>query len=243
MDFKLCLKSIDLWYMKHSIGFIITAILLLQFQSCKTKEEAAPDIKIGAVQLLINEGDTLLFTNNSTHVSKSNWSCDKLGFSSTELAPTLVIKDSGVYQFHYAGTNGDGISNSADLQITVLPDTVFRLSNNGTKIWIIQSIIYNNTEMVTNNCQKDDEFTVYHGSSDTCTLTNGKDTCPPGTYIFELPATSQWRWNSARNTFEFALTAFGSPVNLSFKPKTCTRQTFDGEDAFNGVRIKLQEKI
>lgn len=222
--------------------FISALCLILLFVQCKTKEEGAPELSISVLSSTIGEGDTLVFQNQSKNVSTSSWVCEKLQFASTLFAPSIVIADSGTYDFTYTGVNGDGVSKTQSLKINVIPDTIFRLSNNTKKIWIIKSIIYNGTEMVNTDCMKDDEFTVYKGTTDTCTITHGKDTCAPGTYIFELPATSEWRWNTKISKFEFALYAFGSPVNLSFNPEICTRSEFKGTDAINNVKITLNSK-
>lgn len=229
--------------MSKIIQFIIALGLILFIVQCKTKEEGAPEISISVLSSTIEEGDTLVFQNNSKNVSTSSWVCEKLKFTSTSFAPSIVIADSGTYDFTYTGANGDGVSKSQMMTITVLPDTAYRLSNNTKKIWIIKSIIYNGTEMVNTDCMKDDEFTVYKGTTDTCTITHGKDTCAPGTYIFDLPATSGWRWNTKTSKFEFALYAFGSPVNLSFKPEICTKAEFKGTDAINNVKITLNAKL
>lgn len=226
------------------IKYLIGVAILIAFgsEACKTKDEPAPIVKIAVSNVTISEGDTVIFLNTTEHATKHEWRCDSLGFSSNLAAPIIVITKSGTYDFLYTATNGDGKTSNGKLTLAVTADTIYRLSNNTQKIWIVKSLKYNGNEMVTSSCQFDDEFTVYKAAQDSCTLTHGKDTCPTGTYLFELPATSQWRWNSNKGTFEFALVAFGSPINLAFKPSVCTTSLFEGADVTNGVSIKLALK-
>ncbi len=228
--------------MKQKIQWLILLVAVGFVMQCKTKEEPSPVIKVTITSDVINEGDTLIFVNATNNVSKHEWRCDSLQWTSSEASPSLILTKAGIFDFTYKAINGDGQSDDKKFNITVLPDSIYRLSSNGKKVWIVKSITYGGSEMLTNTCQKDDEFTVFKGLSDTCTLTQGKDTCTPGTYIFTLPATSSWRWVSAKKAFEFSLVAFGSPVNLSFTTTELTSTTFKGNDAVNAVSIHMERK-
>ncbi len=227
--------------MKKPIQWILLVAVVAIASQCKTKEEPTPVIQV-TLNNTLSEGDTLAFMNKTNNASKHEWRCDSLQWSSTEASPTLIVTKAGNYDFTYKATNGDGLSDEEKFTVTVLPDSIYRLSNNGKKVWIVKSITYAGSEMLTNTCQKDDEFTVFKGLSDTCTLTQGTDTCAPGTYIFTLPATSSWRWVPAKKAFEFSLVAFGSPVNLSFTTTELTSTTFKGNDAVNSVSIHMERK-
>jgi len=228
--------------MKQKIQWLILLVAVGFVMQCKTKEEPSPVVKVTITSDVINEGDTLIFVNATNNVSKHEWRCDSLQWTSSEASPSLVLTKAGIYDFTYKASNGDGQSDEKKFNITVLPDSIYRLSSNGKKVWIVKSITYAGSEMLTNTCQKDDEFTVFKGLSDTCTLTQGNDTCAPGTYIFTLPATSSWRWVPAKKAFEFSLVAFGSPVNLSFTTTELTSTTFKGNDAVNAVSIHMERK-
>jgi hypothetical protein len=217
--------------MKQKIQWLILLVAVGFVMQCKTKEEPSPVIKVTITSDVINEGDTLIFVNATNNVSKHEWRCDSLQWTSSEASPSLILTKAGIFDFTYKAINGDGQSDDKKFNITVLPDSIYRLSSNGKKVWIVKSITYGGSEMLTNTCQKD-----------TCTLTQGKDTCTPGTYIFTLPATSSWRWVSAKKAFEFSLVAFGSPVNLSFTTTELTSTTFKGIDAVNAVSIHMERK-
>lgn len=229
--------------MKLLIQFGLAVFILSSVICCKDKTEALPVANFSWSKTSFHEGDTLQFINSSSNASSVLWTSTYRNWSSTEYSPQLVIDSAGQYTFTLKTTNGDGKTNSKSLDITVLPDTIFRLSNNSKKVWIVQSIMYNGSEMLNENCQKDDEFIVFrNGIKDTCNITEGKETCPDGTYIFELPASSDWRYDSKSKSFDFALTAFGTPINLNFSAQKCTRDTFEGTDAINGVSIRLIKK-
>lgn len=219
---------------------LISLVGLLLSSSCKTKEEALPNAMFSLSFETVREGDTLIVKNESTNYRSSLWEVKSIGFQSKDELPTIVFKQAGSYELSLTCYNGDNRESVFTKSITVLPDTVYRLSNNWQKKWIVRSIIYGGNEMLKDSCQKDDEFTVFHNDADTCTLTEGKNSCAPGTYIFDLPATSQWRFNSNLKAFEFALFAFGSPINLSFNIKELSHTIFKGTDVANGVSIWLE---
>lgn len=228
--------------MKQKIQWLILLVAVGFVMQCKTKEEPSPVVKVTITSDVINEGDTLIFVNATNNVSKHEWRCDSLQWTSSEASPSLILTKAGIYDFTYRASNGDGQNDEKKFNITVLPDSIYRLSSNGKKVWIVKSITYAGSEMLTSTCQKDDEFTVFKGLSDTCALTQGNDTCAPGTYIFTLPATSSWRWVPSKKAFEFSLVAFGSPVNLSFTTTELTSTTFKGNDAVNAVTIHMERK-
>ncbi len=225
-----------------TLGFVLTAGIVV-IDACKKKEEAAPVADFTVNSTSINEGDSLILTNKSSNGKSYKWSYSGSSWSSTDASTYFVVDSAGTFSLTLEAKNGDGKSSTKKMDITVLPDTVWRMSNNGKKIWIVKSIKLNGVEQLANSCQQDDEFIVYKTpltSTDTCQITEGTTKCPSGTYLFTLPASSAWRLNKGK--FEFALTAFGSPVNLSFAISKCTRREFEGADGVNNVTIKLAEK-
>lgn len=231
--------------MQHFQRFFILSSafwLVVMAGSCKVEEEPIPTIKTGTYRAVNSEGDTVVFSNSTSHASAYEWNIPDLGYTSTEKEPSIVVTEAGSYTVYLKAFNGDGAFAESSMQLEILPDSVYRLSRNSVKVWIVKSILYGGNEMLTQPCQKDDEFTVYHGTADTCTMTEGTNTCPAGTYIFELPASSEWRFKSSTKSFEFSLNAFGSPVNLSFVTQELTHQTFRGIDNANGVSITLEAK-
>lgn len=230
---------------KLRIGSIIalsTLMVLVIWSGCKSKVEGKPEAAFSPSKAEIREGDTITFINSSKNGSVFTWQIAPNGWSYIGEEATFIFTDAGSYDINLTAKNGDGLSDTKKQTITVLPDSIFRLSNRRSKTWTIRSILYNGNELLTENCQQDDEFIVYRNAADTCQITEGRDTCPDGTYIFALPATSQWRFNSENSSFEFALTAFGSPINLSFGVKYLTRDSFYGFDADNNVHLKMGRK-
>ncbi|MBS3914136.1 MAG: PKD domain-containing protein [Bacteroidetes bacterium] len=221
--------------------YIIALFVTLPAISCKKQTEPSPVADFGFSLFEVYEGDTLVFLNSSKNVSVSFWEMPALNWKSEEFQPQYVFTDAGLYQVNLLVKNGDGLTDSKSLNVNVKPDSIYRLSGNSKKVWIVKSIIYNGNELQTQPCQMDDEFIVFHNQADTCNLTEGTDTCANGTYLFDLPATSQWRYNSA-GTFEFALTAFGSPINLNFDIKYLSKDSFAGYDAINSVSFRLARK-
>lgn len=184
----------------------------------------------------------MVFVNQSVNSKTFFWNIPALNFTSTDKNPSVVFTEAGTFEVYLTCKNGDGKEAAGKIGVDVLPDTIYRLSNKSKKVWIVKSIIYGGNEILTQGCQKDDEFTVYKASPDTCIMTEGNIKCPPGTYIFELPTSSQWRYNSKNKAFEFGLVASGSPINLSFEITELTNQVFKGIDKMNGVSIVLERK-
>jgi hypothetical protein len=224
----------------HLVHLAMLISIALAFYGCKTKEEPLPEVKLSVSSALIFEGDTIQFINESKNSNYYVWKIPALNFTSNEVSPKYTFRLAGKYELYLKARNGDGQEAEKILNIEVLPDSVYRLSNHGKKLWMVKSIIYSGSEVLTQSCQKDDEFTVYYGQSDTCVLTEGKNKCSAGTYIFDLPATSAWRFNSKKKAFEFSLTAFGSPIALSFVATELTHTSFKGKDALNDVSITLE---
>lgn len=217
---------------------------ILMTEACKKKKtEASPTADFSISSATLNEGDTLIITNKSANAASYNWKLSGTSWVSTQANPMLIVDSAGTFSLNLDTRNGDGKTASHSMNITVQPDTVFRLSANSKKTWHVTSILYNGSEMLSASCQKDDELIVWKTPStttDTCQLTEGNDKCPPNTYYFDLPTTSQWRVN--KSAFEFSLVILGSPVLLSFNIVKCTKWEFEGYDATNKVTFKMVKK-
>lgn len=221
-------------------AFFAFIIFLQAVTACKTSEEPEAVARFAFMRDTLAEGDTLFLSNQSEHARSYMWSIPAMNYSSSEESPFIVLENAGKFDLTLVCKNGDGRTNSATRTFEVLPDTIYRLSRNSVKKWNVKSITMSGSEMLTEPCQKDDEFTVYHDDADTCTLTEGVDKCPSGTYLLDLPASSPWRFNSKKGAFEFALMAFGSTINVSVEISELTHTVFKGTDKVNKISIWLE---
>jgi len=232
--------------MKNRILYLLLASFAAGFvliEACKKKSEPTPDTNFAMSAISVSEGDTVLFTNKTTNGKTYNWSYSGSKWTSGETNPMLIVDSAGSFMVTLEAANGDGKKSSKSIGLTVMPDTVFRMSANKKKVWIVTSISYNGIEQLNVTCQKDDEFVVVKSTlaaNDTCTLNEGVNKCPAGTYLLTLPTTSNWRFKKSK--FEFALSLLGSPINLSFAINKCTNQEFEGTDAVNSIVIKMKKK-
>jgi PKD repeat protein len=205
--------------------------------SCKT-ESVVADFNI--LKNEVAEGESVVITNKTLNAKNYEWSISPGGWNSSSQTPNLIFEEAGTYQLKLIAKNGNR-SSEKQVEIKVNPDTVWRLTGNSSKTWYVSSLVYAGTEMLVENCQKDDEFKlVKSASADTFSFTEGVQTCPSGTYIFEIPASGAWRFNQKKKTLEFALTALGSPFNFEFTTTKLTKDIFEGTDAVNEVVMKLR---
>lgn len=226
----------------YTVAALAAGLIALN-EGCKKKEEAAANSEFSLIKTTFNEGDTIMLVSSSTNAKTLKWTFSGSAWSSTNSTAFLPLDSAGTFQINLETKNGDGKGNVKSMTITVQPDTIWRLSGNSSKVWIVESLTYNSSEMLTASCQKDDEFTVIKTSSsstDSCTLTEGTNTCPSGTYLITLPMSSKWRIKDGK--FEFSIVALSTPMNLSFTMDKCTKTEFEGTDSKNSVTIKLKRK-
>lgn len=216
---------------------IYTGLASAILSSCKT-ESVVADFMVE--EPVVKEGELVTVFNNSSNATKYEWSVLPGTWKSTAKNPEVVFEEAGSYQLQLIAKNGKQTS-TKQYFFTVLPDTIWRFTNNSSKTWYVSSLVYAGTEMLVENCQKDDEFRLVKTASvDTFSFTEGIQTCPSGTYIFEIPASGAWRYNAKKKTLEFALTALGSPFNFEFTTDKITKDVFEGTDALNEVVMKLK---
>lgn len=230
-----------------SLGFTVLTSVVLVFaslanSSCKKetkKSNTAPAAGFSLSKTVVSEGDTLIISNLSQNASAFSWSFN--GKTYSDQTPIIIATSAGKHNLLLTATS-NGVSATHSVEVTVLPDTLYRLSNNLIKTWNIKSIKYNSMEQINSPCQFDDEMTLYHHNIDTFQYTEGPQTCPAGTYIFSVPQSGEWRFNSAKKTFDLSLSAFGSPINLNFNLTKVSYDSIGGFDPVNKVDILLIKK-
>ena len=223
-------------YTTCGTSFVLAGIVLGMFCSCKTENVVAD---FAVLKSVLKEGEPAEIQNNSSNATAFEWRLSPGTWKSTDKNPKLEFDEAGTYQLELISKNRKLTSVKQTL-ITVLPDTMWRLTRNNSKIWYVASLVYAGSEMLVDTCQKDDEFRLVRGNMDTFSFTEGNKTCPSGTYLFEIPASGAWRYNSNKKTLEFALTAFGSPYNFEFTTTKITKDGYEGTDAKNEVVMKLK---
>lgn len=187
------------------------------------------------------EGETLTFSAINASGDKFEWLLKPVNSRYSGTYPKIELNESGAYTIELTVYDKSGNSRSKSLSFYVSADTLWRLTNNSRKTWKISSINYSGTELVNEECKKDDEFVITKSSErDTFQLTEGKNKCPDGSYIFAIPASGDWRYNSQNKTLQFALTAFGSPYNFDLVTEYISKDSFSGYDKNNGVRMQLR---
>lgn len=187
------------------------------------------------------EGEMLSWGAFNASGDKFEWSIKPGNSKYSGTNPKIELNESGDYTIELTVYDKSGNSRNKSLSFHVAADTLWRLTNNSTKIWKISSINYSGTELVNEDCKKDDEFIITKSNTkDTFLLTEGKNKCPEGSYIFSIPASGEWRYNSQNKTLQFALTAFGSPYNFDLITEYISKDSFSGYDQNNGVRMQLR---
>lgn len=217
---------------------VIASTTVLMTSNCgKNKINAAFSIQ----ETEVPEGLKFRPVNQSEGADRYKWSITPGNWTSSEREPEIFFEDTGVYELKLTCENRKETSASS-VKIRVKADTMWRLSGAGRKVWNVESILYGGAELLNQPCQKDDEFALVHGSTDTFSFTEGSQKCPDGTYIFTIPASGAWRFNRAKKSLDFSLTAFGSPYSFEFVTTKLTKDEFEGRDTKNDVVLKLKRQ-
>jgi hypothetical protein len=211
--------------------------------SCKKKKIPKPIADFNITSVIVKEGEKVQLTNKSQNSTSYKWTISNGTWTSTEANPLAIFEDAGMANLVLEAKNKNGDISLKSVNITIQADTLWRLCANNKKVWYLSSIVYGGSELVTNVCQKDDEFTLWKLSAvDTFSLTQAKDTCAPGTYLFDMPESGQWRYVASKKSLQFALYAFSSPINFDLVTEKCTKDEFWGYDKLNDVYVKLKKK-
>ncbi|MBL7811501.1 MAG: hypothetical protein JNL57_04705 [Bacteroidetes bacterium] len=224
---------------KH-IGIITFIGVLVTFIACRKTPDPVADFALNTLNP--KEGEVVLCTQRSKNASQYEWRTDNGSFSSNEAQPAIHFDLPGSCKLTLTVKNKDGKAAVKSVDVVVLPDTIWRLSNNDKKVWHIRSIVYAGNELLTEDCQNDDEFICYKTGADTFQITEGSKKCPDGSYPFAMPGSGQWKFDTKKRALQFALVAFGSPINLSFASTKCSRDSFIGYDSVNDVYLKMVRK-
>lgn len=214
------------------------AAVALMNSSCEKKDPVS-SFELPAAE--VSEGFGVRPLNRSLNADQYEWTIEPGAFRYTDWEPLLVFQDTGTYTVRLAAISGKN-KHVSEQYIRVKTDTMWRLYGYGTKTWIVSSILYGGAELLNQPCQKDDEFVLFHGSRDTFSFTEGNEKCPDGTYLFNIPASGVWRFNRAKKSLDFSLTAFGSPYSFEFVTTKLTNDVFEGYDTPNDVWIKLRRR-
>lgn len=217
---------------------LVMAAMAMVNSSCK-KSDPVSAFDLPATE--VAEGFGIRPVNRSLNAEKYEWTVEPGSFRYSDREPLIVFQDTGTYTVKLTAISGKS-KHVSEQYIRVKTDTMWRLYGYGSKTWIVSSILYEGTELLNQKCQADDEFILTHGSRDTFSFTEGNQKCPDGTYLFNIPASGEWRFNRAKKSLDFSLTAFGSPYSFEFVTTKLTNDVFEGYDTPNDVWIKLRRK-
>jgi hypothetical protein len=223
---------------KMILGAIV--FTLIYSTACK-KETLKAEFEL--TKDTVFEGETIPLSNLSKGSNQYEWIIMPGNIRFSGLQPEIRIEHSGFYEITLNVKNSKGKKELFRKQLFVKPDTIWRLTSNNKKVWIIASITYEGSELVDMPCKADDEFHFYkNNTKDTFQITEGNNRCPDGSYIFNIPASGEWRFNRSNNSLDFALTAFQSPFNFEFRTEHLSPDSFSGYDETNDVRIRLRKR-
>lgn len=207
--------------------------------ACKRHQEApAPKAAFTLSDSVFREGDTILVNNVSEHAVRYRWYLNGTLFSESA-APYWIPELNGTYNLELHAISQEGAHHVAGKQLRVLPDTVWRLSEHGSKSWTAVSLLYAGNEMIQFPCQKDDIVTFSYGPVNDYSFTEGKDTCPSGTYLIPMPQKGSWRYDAKRKELNCAVTE-PAPLLLTFKFDSLSRNYFKGTDSRNDAVLILK---
>jgi len=207
--------------------------------SCKRTEETPhPAAVFSLSDSVFREGDTVLISNASEHAQRYQWYLNGTLFSEV-VSPTWIPELSGNYKLELHAIGAGGHHQVAAQQIRVLADTVWRLSEHRNKKWTAVSLLYAGNEMIQFPCQKDDIVTFSYGAVNDYSFTEGKDTCPTGTYLIPMPQKGSWRYDAKRKELNCSVTE-PAPLLLTFKFDSLSRNYFKGTDSRNDAVLILK---
>lgn len=221
------------------LAIFVFGTILWSGSSCKRPEGSpGPVARFSLTDSVYREGDTVVMSNSSEYASRYRWYLNGSLFSEAEV-PDWIPELNGNYKIELHAIGQSGEHHVASRTIRVLPDTVWRLSEHGSKVWTAISLLYAGNEMIQFPCQKDDVVTFSYGASNEYSFTEGKDTCPGGTYLIPMPQKGTWRYDAKRKELNCAVTE-PAPLLLTFKLDSLSRYYFKGTDARNDAVLTLR---
>jgi hypothetical protein len=168
----------------------------------------------------------------SLNTSKYEWSIEGLNLYSNESAPLFFMDSAGLYTLQLIAKGGNGSSSIQKINFEVLPDTMWRLSNNSSKEWQISSILSDGVEQIVDDCQLDDVLLLKQSatSNDSFFFREEFDTCNSGIQFFDLPAKGIWSLNKANNSLAIEISSRGKATSFEFKIEDIRKNYFKGTD-------------
>ena len=206
--------------------------ILLTFYGCKDKIEENSLANFELKSVVVHEGTSLEVVQKSLNTSKYEWSIEGLNLYSNESAPLFFMDSAGLYTLQLIAKGGNGSSSIQKINFEVLPDTMWRLSNNSSKEWQISSILSDGVEQIVDDCQLDDVLLLKQSatSNDSFFFREEFDTCNSGIQFFDLPAKGIWSLNKANNSLAIEISSRGKATSFEFKIEDIRKNYFKGTD-------------
>lgn len=207
-------------------------IILLAFNGCKDNIESNTIADFDLKSVVVNEGTNLEVIQKSVNTSKYEWSIEGLNLRSNELTPLFFMDSAGLYTLNLITKGGNGSSSMQKMNFEVLPDTIWRLSNNSSKEWQISSLLSDGVEQIVDDCQLDDVFLLKHSSAwnDSFFFTEEFDTCNSGIQFFDAPAKGIWAINASNNSLTIEISVKGKVEAFDFDIEEIRKNYFKGTD-------------
>ncbi len=211
--------------------------------SCKDKIEENAVADFSLLNTTILENNLLQITNMSKHSNTFEWKINELGLTYSGNNPNILMDTAGKFTLRLTAKGGNGSIAKKELIFEVQVDTLWRISKNNEKAWQIQSILYNGVEQMDAECKKDDilKFKFFNSGSmvDSFELNEGINKCASGSYLFNMPSTGIWQFNTKTRAIDLALDVLGSPVNFNFKIDKLYKSLLIAKDNGNNAQITL----
>ena len=207
-------------------------IILLAFNGCKDKIESNTKADFDLKSVVVHEGTNLEVIQKSVNTSQYEWSIEGLNLRSSELTPLFFMDSAGLYTLNLTTKGGNGSSSMQKMNFEVLPDTIWRLSNNSSKEWQISSLLSDGVEQILDDCQLDDIFLLKHSSAlnDSFFFTEEFDTCNSGVQFFDAPAKGIWSINASNNSLTIEIPVKGKAETFNFDIEEIRKNYFKGTD-------------
>lgn len=217
------------------------AFLLLGLASCKKKEEKVlPMASFVFEKPTYREGDTIRLQNGSKDAVAYSWTAgagaDWISFD----PPLLRARRAGELLVDLVAESRTGDKAAFQAAVNILPDTVYRLTDGGRKVWRVASLLYAGTEILNAPCQLDDEVIFENNATRDYRYQEGKDSCAPGTYLVPVPQVGTWYYRSSRKELTCQVTE-PSPLILGFRIDSLSHDYFKGTDRLNEVVLILRK--
>lgn len=214
--------------------------LLPGMNSCKKKEDKVlPTAAFSFERLSYREGDTIRLLNESKDAVNVTWTANSPADWISFDPPLLRARRAGELKVNLQAASKTGDKATFTAAVNILPDTVYRLTDGGRKVWRVVSLQYAGTEMLNAPCQLDDEVIFDNNATKDYRYQEGKDSCAPGTYLVPVPQFGTWYYRSARKELTCQVTE-PSPLILGFRIDSLSHDYFKGTDRLNEVTLILR---